>query len=136
MAHVPFLSAAILAALGLIHVAYTVSDALGVPRYFAPSDRSLLPAMRATKLALAPNGHDFWEVLVGFNFSHSIGVLLLATMIVIETVHPTGWMRPVLCAVGAAYTLIAWRYWFHVPMIGVALATALMTLAWVVARAA
>ena len=134
MAYVPIFSAAILAVLGLIHLVYTVRDAFGTPRYFAPVDRSLLGSMRETKIALAPNGHDFWDALIGFHFSHSIGVLLLAGMIVLETVHPTGWMRPILCAVAAVYTLIAWRYWFHIPLIGVAVATVAMTVAWTLVR--
>jgi hypothetical protein len=133
MTYLPFLSAAILAVLGTLHLIYTVHDAVRVPKYFVPRDKALLPAMRQTKVALAPGGHDYWDALVGFHFSHSIGILLLATMIALETVYPTGWLRPLLCGVGAAYVLIAWRYWFRTPLIGVAIATLAMTAAWIAA---
>ena len=132
MTYVPFVSAAIFAALGILHLVYTVHDAIRTPKYFAPDNKTLLPAMRATRMALAPGGHDYWDAIIGFHFSHSIGVLLLATMIAVEAAHPTGWLRPVLCGTGALYTLIAWRYWFDVPLIGVAIATIAMTLAWIV----
>jgi hypothetical protein len=129
--YLPFLAAAILATLGTLHLIYTIRDfALG-PRYFAPRDHLLLERMRATHLALAPNGHDFWTTLVGFHFSHSIGVLLFALLIVIASLHQIDWPKLLLVGVGVAFTWVAWRCWFHIPLIGCATATALMAAGWI-----
>ena len=35
-----------------------------------------------------------------------------------------------LVGLGMLYTWIAWRFWFHIPLIGCALATGLMIAGW------
>lgn len=126
----PFLAAGILATLGLLHLSHTVTDLLLEPRYFGPRDASLLADMRATRLAMAPAGRDYWSVILGFNLSHSIGVLLFALLIVLANQHEIGWLKVLLVVLGGVFTWIAWRFWFHVPMYGCAAATALMLAGW------
>jgi hypothetical protein len=130
MKYLPLLAAAILAALGTLHLIYTIHDVVWQPRYFAPRNKLLLDPMRATHLALAPNGHDFWTVLLGFHFSHSIGVLLFALLIVVASLYDIAWLKLAMLCVGAAFTFVAWRFWFHIPLIGCAAATALMAAGW------
>lgn len=124
-------AAAIFALLGLIHLTYTAHDSLRPPRYFVPRDKSLLAAMRQTHIALAPRGRDFWTASLGFHYSHSIGALLFCLLILVAAQHEIDWLKPLLISIAAAYTLIAWRCWFHIPLAGTALATVLLIAAWV-----
>lgn len=117
--------------LGVLHLAYTLHDFGAKPRYFRPRDAALLPAMRATTMGIAPRGRDYWSGILGFNLSHSIGVLLLALLIIVATLYRITWLEPVLIAVGFAFAGIAWRCWFRVPMWGCLIGTALMIAAWI-----
>ena len=130
MTYLPFLAAGILATLATIHLVYTLHDFIFAPRYFGPRDRPLLESMRATRTAIAPGGRDYWTAILGFHLSHSIGVLLFALLIVLASTHGIGWLKVLLVCVGLCFTVIAWRCWFHIPLIGCALATALMAVGW------
>ena len=126
------MSGGIYAILGVLHLIYTLHDFGGRPRYFRPLDRSLLPAMRNTNTAIAPTGRDYWSGILGFNLSHSIGVLLFALLILVTAQYQISWLKPILVLVGLAFTVIALRCWFNTPMLGCLIGTALMTAAWVV----
>jgi hypothetical protein len=130
MTHLLILSAAIFIVLGVLHLSYAIHDFFVAPRYFAPRDQSLLPAMRATRIALAPKGHDFWTATLGFHFSHSIGALLFALLVFVQHSQPLVWLGPLLIAVSAMYTLVAWRCWFHIPLIGTSTATLALAAGW------
>jgi len=126
------MSGGIYAILGVLHLIYTLHDFGGRPRYFRPVDRSLLAAMRNTNTAIAPTGRDYWSGILGFNLSHSIGVLLFALLILVTAQYQISWLKPILVLVGLAFTVIAWRCWFNTPMLGCLIGTAPMTAAWVV----
>jgi hypothetical protein len=130
MSYLPLAAAAILSILGVLHLTYTVRDIVSRPRYFVPRDPAVLDAMRGTQAALAPNGHDFWSVLLGIHLTHSIGLLLFALLIVLTVVTPLPALKPLMIGVGLVLTFIAWKFFFHIPLIGVALATALMIVGW------
>jgi len=123
-------SAAVFAVLGTLHLVYTLHDFGAHPRYFRPRDATLLPAMRQTTTAIARGGRDYWSGILGFNLSHSIGVLLFALLIVLAALYRITWLEPVLVIVGLAFAGIAWRCWFRVPMWGCLIGTALMVAAW------
>ena len=131
MTYLALAAASVFAVLGLLHLVYTLRDFGAKPRYFQPRDAALLPAMRATKMGIAPGGRDYWSGILGFNLSHSIGVLLLALLIAVATLYRITWLEPVLIAVGIAFAGIAWRCWFRVPMWGCLIGTALMIAGWV-----
>jgi hypothetical protein len=126
------MSAGIFAILGALHLVYTLHDFGERPRYFRPIDRTLLPAMQKTNTAIAPTSRDYWSGILGFNLSHSIGVLLFALLIVVTAQYQIWWLKPILVLVGGAFALIAWRCWFHIPMLGSLIGTAFMIAAWVV----
>jgi hypothetical protein len=130
MSYLPLAAAAILSILGALHLTYTVRDIVSRPRYFVPRDPAVLDAMRGTQAALAPNGHDFWSILLGIHLTHSIGLLLFALLIVLTVVTPLPALKPLMIGVGLVLTFIAWKFFFHIPLIGVALATALMIVGW------
>ena len=120
------LSAAVFAILGVLHLVYTLHDFGERPRYFRLRDSSLLPAMRQTTMAITPGGRDYWSGILGFNLSHSFGILL----IVLAAQYQVAWLKPLLVAVGFAFAGIAWCCWFRIPMSGSLIATALMIAAW------
>jgi hypothetical protein len=75
-----------------------------------------------------------WRAWIGFNFSHSIGVLLIGGLGIwagcrIKTA-PVGVIMPVLTLIGCAYLILALLYWFRGPAIGVAIGTACFAAAW------
>jgi hypothetical protein len=126
------MSGGIFGILGLLHLIYTLHDFGERPRYFRPVDHSLLLAMRNTNMAIAPTGRDYWSGILGFNLSHSIGVLLFALLILLTARYEISWLKPFLVLVGGTFTVIAWRCWFNTPMLGCLIGTAIMIAAWVV----
>jgi hypothetical protein len=130
MSLLPLGAAAIFAVLATLHLIYTLRDMFSRPRYFAPQDPALLEAMRTTKMRLAPQGRDFWSAMLGFHLTHSIGLLLFALLIVLTVTTPLPQLKPLMVVLGLTLTLIAWRCWFHIPLIGCAAASALMIAGW------
>ena len=124
-------AAAIIAVLATLHLLYTLRDFFSQPRYFTPRDRALLEAMRTTRVSLAPNGRDFWSALLGFHFTHSIGLLLFALLIALSVTTPLPALRPLLIAIALLLTWIAWRCWFHIPLAGCAAVSVLLIAGWV-----
>ena len=133
MSLLPLGAAGIFAVLGLLHLTYTLRDMFGRPRYFAPRDGALLEAMRATRIALAPDGRDMWSVYMGFNLTHSLGLMLLALLIVLTVMLPLPALKLPMIALGLLVTLISWACFFHIPLIACAAASALMIVGWALA---
>lgn len=128
---VPLIGAAVIyGLLGLAHAVYTLHDVLRRPRYFRPGNHELVADLQATTVALAPGGRDYWTASLGFHLSHSIGVLLLALLILVSHSAGLAWLLPLLILVSATFALIAWRFWFRIPLVGCVLATALLIAAW------
>ncbi len=123
------IAAAVYGLLGIAHGVYTLHDILHRPRYFRPKDHALVDGMRDTTVALAPGGRDYWTASLGFHLSHTIGVLLLALLIVISDTAGLNWLLPLLILISAIYAFIAWRFWFQIPFVGCVLATVLLVLA-------
>jgi hypothetical protein len=119
-------AAALIGFLGLMHLGYALHDCLRSPRYFRPLEESLLPLMRGTKTALAPEGANYWRGVLGFHLSHSIGVLMFALMIWVTSSYSIAWMQPVLVVIGTSYVVISHSCWFRIPTIGIGIATILM----------
>src|SRR5205809_3189168 len=65
--------------LGGLHAIYTLLD-LRNPRRLVPVDPAVTHAMANSALRLSGGRTDMWRAWIGFNFSHSLGVLLLATL--------------------------------------------------------
>lgn len=64
-----------------------------------------------------------WQAWVGFNLSHSIGVLFYALSYLYLAVYDFGtlsdsgyiWGAPIFAAI---YTFLAKKFWFRIPFIG------------------
>jgi hypothetical protein len=127
------LGGGVFAVLGALHAIYTLLD-LRHPRRLVPADPSVAHAMANSAVRLSRGGTDMWRAWIGFNFSHSIGVLLFAALAIwagsrINTL-PTGIM-PALTLVGCAYLVLGLRYWFRAPAIGIAIGTSCFAAAWI-----
>lgn len=72
---------------------------------------------------------------LGFNFSHSLGVLLVGALGVWAgcriKVLPVGIIMPVLTLIGCAFEVLALLYWFWISAVGVAVGTGCFAAAWV-----
>jgi hypothetical protein len=115
-------SAAIVFALGLVHLMYTFHGPKLLPR-----DPALRAQMEQSPLVLTRET-TVWKAWIGFNASHSLGALLFGALYGhLALVQPALLLRsPFLVAVGGvvllAYTGLARRYWFSVPFRGIVLA--------------
>jgi hypothetical protein len=127
------LGGAVFVVLGGLHAVYTLLD-LRNPRWLVPVDPSVAKAMANTALRLSGGDTDMWRAWIGFNFSHSLGVLLVGALGIwagarIKT-FPAG-ILPVLTLIGCIYLVLCLLYWFRDPAIGVAIGTSCFALAWI-----
>ena len=76
-----------------------------------------------------------WRAWIGFNFSHSLGVLLVAVLALWAgsrfNTLPLSVSTGVMTLIGCAYLILALLYWFRSPAIGVAIGTGCFSVAWV-----
>lgn len=128
-------SALIIGVLGAAHLLFTFFG----PR-LRPRDRSLAARMDASHLVLTEET-TVWRAWIGFNASHSLGALLFAAVYaLLAGRHPAVLFGdPFLLGLGAcllvALLWLAWRYWFRVPMAGIALALLLYLAGWAASTA-
>lgn len=127
-------SAAIIGLLGAIHLLYTFRG----PKLW-PRDEALRQRMSEVSPVLTRDT-TMWRTWIGFNASHSLGALLFAAVF--------GWLaiaQPALAfgsrylqALGLVFLLawlwLAWRYWFRIPLVGVALSLACFVAAMALGR--
>jgi len=129
-----FLGSGVFGLLGALHAIYTLLD-LRNPRRLVPADPSVAQAMANSALRLSGGRTDMWRAWIGFNFSHSLGVLLVAGLAFWAgsrfNTLPVGVIIPVLTLVGCLYLVLALLYWFRIPAIGVAIGTSCFAAAWI-----
>lgn len=82
--------------------------------------------MMSSTLKIHPTT-NVWRAWLGFNFSHSVGAVTFGLIYLILAISEfdvlTG--NPILLwlpvAVSGAFVLMAWRYWFIIPLVGTSL---------------
>src|SRR5258708_12122135 len=90
------LGGAVFGALGGLHAIYTLLD-LRKPRRLVPVDPAVAQAMANSALRLSRGGTDMWRAWIGFNFSHSLGVLLTAPLAISAGLHIQTRPVPITC---------------------------------------
>ena len=70
---------AVFGVLGCLHAIYTFLD-LRNPQRLVHADPSVARAMASSPLRLSGGRTDMWRAWIGFNFSHSLGVLMLGAL--------------------------------------------------------
>jgi hypothetical protein len=127
------LGGAVFGVLGALHAIYTLLD-LRKPQRLVPVDPAVAQAMANSALRLSRGGTDMWRAWIGFNFSHSLGILIVGVLGVsagarIRTL-PFG-MMPALTLIGCIYLVLALLYWFRIPAIGITIGTGCFAAAWI-----
>ena len=122
------------AILGLVHAVYTLAD-ISRPRRLVPDDPAVIAAMSSSGLRLARGGTTMWRAWVGFNFSHSLGIAMFGVACIVVGLSLQSLALPkaallVPVAIGVIYFLLAIRYWFRSPAIGVAAGTLCFVIGW------
>jgi len=120
--------------LGLLHAVYTLAD-ISRPRRLVPDDPAVIAAMSSSGLRLARGGTSMWHAWVGFNFSHSLGIAMFGVACIVAGLFLHSLALPkaallVPVAIGVIYFLLAIRYWFRAPAIGVAAGTLCFVISW------
>lgn len=124
----------IFAILGLLHAVYTLQD-IRRPRRLVPDDPSVSAAMAGSFVRLARGGTTMWQAWVGFNFSHSLGAVLFGVLCIFSgaamgTVVVPGWVLFLLWVIGLTYLALGVLYWFRIPIVGIAIGTGCLVVAW------
>jgi len=125
-------SAAVILLLGLVHLLYTFRGPL-----LHPSDAELTAKMM-TVSPIISRETTMWRVWIGFNASHSFGLILFGTLYGYLAVRHRAflfqsWFLLVLgFALLLGYAILAKLYWFSAPFRGVTLAAVLYFLGIVV----
>jgi|SRR5579863_540659 len=126
------LGGVIFGALGGIHAMYTLLD-LRDPRWLVPADPAVVKAMANSAVRLSGGGTNMWRAWIGFNFTHSLGLLLFGALAVwagFRVGRLSAVVMPALVLVGGVYLVVAWLYFFRSPVIGVAFGTGCFAAAW------
>ena len=113
----------IFSCLGTIHLLYTFFS-----RKFWVSDPAVMAGMK-TAYPLISKDTTVWKCWIGFNASHSMGALFLGFI----NIHLATSYYSVLegsfftlfltLITSFSYLLLARKYWFNIPFIGVSMAT-------------
>ena len=121
---------------GAVHVLYALVDTVA-PRYFAPVESSVKPAMEGTTIRLrrgSPRGDQtkpsMWAVWLGVNIGFGIGLLGFGLMCLLIAAHDFALVtsiaaiRPLTIAICAAYVVVSMRFFYYLQVIitGTALA--------------
>ena len=131
-------AASIFALLGALHGILTLRD-LKNPKAFTPRDPQLRLAMQQSGVRLHP-AINLWKAWLGFNLSHSLGVVLFgAAFLHVGVFEPEAFaVSPLLqaCAVvvAAIYLILSLKFWFSKPAIGSGMALACFAVAAVLAH--
>jgi hypothetical protein len=120
--------------LGSLHALYTFLD-IRRPRRLVPEDPAVTLAMKESSLRLARGGTTMWRAWVGFNFSHSIGPVLFGVLCIcagarLGTVIIPAWVLLLLVVISFIYLGLSVLYWFRIPTVGIAVASACLLAAW------
>jgi len=120
--------------LGVAHLRHTplrVTDRKGL----SPRDPALAEAMTKSSPMLT-SATDIWRAWVGFNISHSAGAILFALFVLIigrsaESFNAQAMLvLPLSVVIAASYLWMAVRFWFRIPVIGVAVSLVAFTASW------
>jgi hypothetical protein len=120
--------------LGLAHLRHTplhVTDRKGL----SPRDPDLAEAMTKSSPMLT-SATDIWRAWVGFNISHSAGAIIFALFVLIIGRSPESFagqatlVLPLSVGVSGWYLWMAKRFWFKIPLIGIAVSLMAFSLSW------
>ncbi len=116
------LAGAIFLVLGTLHGVLTLRD-VARPRAFTPTDDRVRVAMQGARLAFNPRA-NLWEAWLGFNLSHSLGVVLFGGGVLVlawfafPVFAASHLLQGAIAVVATAYLVLSLRFWFWGPAVG------------------
>jgi hypothetical protein len=128
-------AAAILLYLASVHLAYTF-----LTHKLSPTEGQLEASMKQVAPRISSE-MTMWKAWLGFNVSHSMGLLLFGLiygyMVVYrwEVLHTSYFLAGTGLLMLVGYVVLARIYWFSAPLIGVSAATVLYVVGFVFAFA-
>jgi hypothetical protein len=133
------LAGTIFCAFGLLHAIFTLMD-WRHPRRLAPVDPNVVTQMVSTGLRLSRGRTNMWDAWIGFNLSHSLGAILFGTLCIATGIAMRSMTVPwpvfaALVLIAAIYEVLALRFWFRVPAIGIAIAGMSLIAGWLLGAA-
>lgn len=123
-------SATVVGLLGCVHLLFTFAS-----NKFDPRDAMVTEALRVVSPVITRQT-TMARAAKGFHASHSLGAMLFALVWGYLALRQWALLlqSPFLMGLGLcvllSYLALAWRYWFSVPLRGIALATALYAVGW------
>ncbi len=125
--------ASIFLLLGLAHAVFTLQSRPDSGPMM-PTDPTVRAAMSEVGgLGLAPGIEStLYRAWIGFNLSHSLGVVAIAAIMLVRSVTDLGlavndlWFLMLVVIAPPTYFLLAVKYWFDQPRNAIAVATALL----------
>lgn len=115
--------AAIFGVLGSFHLIYTFFT-----NKFEAYDPTVTEAMKSTSLILTKDT-TMWKAWIGFNASHSLGAMLFAGIYIplglsqFHVIQESLWFSLLPVFVGLSYLILAKKYWFKIPFVGILIST-------------
>ena len=112
------IGASIFGILGFVHLIYTFFT-----DKFNPYNSDVTEAMKSTSPVLTKET-TVWNAWVGFNASHSLGVILFAAIYIplafshIQFIANNSWFAVLPSIIGFSYVFLAKIYWFKIPFFG------------------
>jgi hypothetical protein len=118
-------SAAIVFSLGTLHLVYTFAS-----RKFSPRDSALENRLKQVSPVISKQT-TMWNAWIGFNASHSLGAMLFGALygyfaiFRFQVLTQDRFLALVGAVFLASFLILAKRYWFNIPLAGVASALTL-----------
>lgn len=105
--------------LGTLHLLFTFFTSK-----FTPFNPDVKNAMLTTSPRLTKET-SMWHAWIGFNASHSLGAMLLPAIYIplcinhFSIVSGSVWFSTLPVLIGSSYMLLAKKYWFTIPFVGI-----------------
>mgnify|MGYP001154539958 CR=1 FL=1 len=117
------IGASIFGLLGLAHLIFTFFT-----DKFNAFNSDVTESMKGTSPVLTKET-TMWDAWVGFNASHSLGAIIIAAVYIplavfnMSVISQNIYYSALLVVISLAYLGLAYKYWFKVPLLGIAAAT-------------
>jgi len=117
------IGASIFGLLGTLHLIFTLFT-----NRFEAYDPIVTEAMKSTSPILTKET-TIWNAWVGFNASHSLGAMLVAgfyiplTLWYFDVIQQSAWFSNLPVLIGIFYLILAKKYWFKIPFVGILIST-------------
>jgi hypothetical protein len=120
--------------LGVVHALATPLT-LAESKGLSPRDPALRETMSKETVVLTRRT-NMWLAWVGFNLSHSLGLVLFGGVVLLIGRSPASFQAqasffvPLAVVVSGLYLVLGFLYWFRTPMIGIALSAVCFATSW------